>query len=436
MVGGGCRYGGFTTGGTLANFLGVPGWARGQVQNKYNGRGGNRGARFFMDAQCRFSAGGPQTVVCGYAGVSWSPISLMWDSGANIDQGMTVSRFSLTTDPDKQYTLWKGSDKAPLLVFSPHGSEGITSATQLMGNVAFGGKTTSSADFTSRATRAPWGNGFEALAVLDTDGDGAVRGTELSQLSLWFDGDRNAEVGPGELQPVEKQGVVALYYRGAKKDPDSQDLRLEVGFERVVNGVVVQGAAVDWYSPTFTSKAEAMQALSSIINGGGTLADAAATESDRSWTSDPLSFAPSVTEDHANNMSGFWLWHLEEDKANRYPGIFALEQDPHSTIKGFSVIESRLKPNAEQLRSGLSILPIEGVVSKPQSGSRTIVFTVRDSATGLEARSEATLVAGGQAMTGETTQTFVEGDSKNPKRSATVRYRWTAQKIIKAPNEG
>ena len=426
------------TGKSLADFLGVPVSARGQVQSSYNPWGGNQTVSFFMDAQCRYSPGGPNTVVCGYGGISFSPISLVWDAGTNLDHGMTVARFSLTTDPEKPYTLWKGSDKAPLLVFNPDGVEGISSATQLLGSVAFGGKTSTTAEFTDKATRAPWANGFEALALLDTDDDGAIRGRELAALSLWFDSDRNAMVDSGELYTVEKEGIVALFYRGARKSDDSQDLCLEVGYERIVNGSIVRGAAVDWFSPTFSSKVEAMQALQAMMRSSATQPTAANKndEPEPSWKSDPLSFTPPIQSDHAKNLSGFWFWHLEEDKGTRYPGIFAVEQDATSQLRGFSVVESQLEPNAENLRSGVVILPMEGLVSQQQNGAQQIAFTVRDPATGLEARSEAALFEGGAVMRGETTQTFVEGDPQNPKRSATIRYRWIAQKFIAAPQKG
>jgi hypothetical protein len=79
---------------------------------------------------------------------------------------------------------------------------------------------------------------------------------------------------------------------------------------------------------------------------------------------------------------------------------------------------------------------MEGMVSQHQSGAQQVAFTVRDAATGIEARSEAVLFEGGAVMRGETTQTFIEGDPQNPKRSATIRYRWIAQKFIAAPKKG
>jgi hypothetical protein len=195
---------------------------------------------------------------------------------------------------------------------------------------------------------------------------------------------------------------------------------------------------VDWYSPTFSSKVEAMQALQAMMKSAGTQPTAANKndEPEPSWKSDPLSFTPPIQSDHAKNLSGFWFWHLEEDKGTRYPGIFAVEQDATSQLRGFSVVESQLEPNAENLRSGVVILPMEGLVSQQQNGAKQIAFTVRDPATGLEARSEAALFEGGAVMRGETTQTFVEGDPQNPKRSATIRYRWIAQKFIAAPQKG
>jgi hypothetical protein len=420
---------------SLADFLGVPYSQRGQLQASYNIMGGNAGASFFMDEQCRFVQSGGNTKVCGYAGISWSPISLVWEENSNLDENMTVARFSLTAEENKPYTLWKASHKAPLLVFNPNGSRGVTSATQLFGSVAFGGKTTTLSEFSDRAVRQPWRDGFEALGLLDVDGDGAIRGQELKQLELWFDANRDALVDSGELFPVETQGITSLFYRGAEKRAGSNDLELSVGYERMSDNGVIQGAAVDWYAPTFSSKVEALQALHAMMApaSGGSAKQMETNSHGAGWQDDPLSFVPRKSSDHIHDLSGYWLWHLEDDKGSRFPGLFALDQPSHFTLRGFSVIESKLKQNPTQLRSGILIFPIEGQWSQVSGGEPTVTFTVRDPASGIEARSVASLTQNGVVMRGETTQTFIEGDSSAPKRSASIRYRWVAQKFIDSP---
>ena len=92
---------------------------------------------------------------------------------------MTVVPFSIDARQPDAFTLWKASEKSPLLVFDPSHTGRVTSAKQLFGTYAFGGRTTKAAYSPSNKARAPWGNGYQALALLDANHDGKISGKEV-----------------------------------------------------------------------------------------------------------------------------------------------------------------------------------------------------------------------------------------------------------------
>jgi tetratricopeptide (TPR) repeat protein len=81
------------------------------------------------------------------------------------------------------------------LVYDATDRSTIRSALQLFGSVSFW---------------LFWTNGYDALAALDDNGDGDLRGDELAHLGLWIDRDRDGTSDPGEVQPLAAHGIVAL----------------------------------------------------------------------------------------------------------------------------------------------------------------------------------------------------------------------------------
>lgn len=73
--------------------------------------------------------------------------------------------------------------------------EPIRSGIQLLGNVTFW---------------LFWNDGFEALAALDDDRDGALRGSELDGLVAWRDLDEDGASNPQEIVSLASLGVTAL----------------------------------------------------------------------------------------------------------------------------------------------------------------------------------------------------------------------------------
>lgn len=440
------RSGGATSDTYLARFLGVP-EQHDEITPGLNGPGEllrqerwetdldyetdrqYRGVAWYMDENCRYVEKTANVKLCGFAGVSWSPVSLLWEKGTSLEEGMNVVSFSLSPKQPSAFSLWKGSAQAPLLVFDPKKSGTVSSAAQLFGNYAFGGRIDSLAQVSLAGEKPAWDNGFEALAILDENHDAKLSDKELEPLALWFDKNRDAKVDSGELVSLVSKGVVALYFKEFKASTGSKDLHLEVGYDRIVNGTLTHGSSVDWYAETFSSKQEALQALNAIFSSKGKGQAESKRQLAAAWQRDPMHFTPHRATNHAEDLSGFWRWHLVDDKGVRHPGVFAFEQVDSTTLKGFSVVEAQFEKNSKGLRSGVMISPAEGKINKTPDGKFELKLQVKDPSTGTLAASTAILDETGSTLAGKTNQTFTS-DQKLPKRSATVSYSWIAQKFV------
>lgn len=105
-------------------------------------------------------------------------------------------RFDADGTGEQEWT-WITPD-AGWLVFDPAGTGRITSALQLFGSASFW---------------LFWETGYDALAALDDDADGLLRGPELKGLAIWRDRNRNGISEPGEVRPLEHWGIVGLSCR-------------------------------------------------------------------------------------------------------------------------------------------------------------------------------------------------------------------------------
>ena len=88
--------------------------------------------------------------------------------------------------------------EAGWLVYDPSGKGRVTSGLQLFGAVSFW---------------CFWDNGYHALAALDDDRDGTLRGGELRGLALWQDVNGDGVSDSGEVQPLASWGIVAVSCR-------------------------------------------------------------------------------------------------------------------------------------------------------------------------------------------------------------------------------
>jgi hypothetical protein len=423
---------------TLARFLGVPGG--------YNAaRDGNpllRPVTYYMDQNCRYTEMTADTKVCGFAGVSWSPISLVFDDTKNISEGMTVVRFSVDPRQPDALSLWKASAHAPLLVYDPNRTGKVTSARQLFGNYTFGGRSSIQSIDESVPLGEPWTHGYEALGILDVNNDGEISGSEMDTLSLWFDANRDGVSDEGEVVPAETRNVQRIFYKDPASSTTSRDVHLTRGFTRVVDGKEVDGSSVDWYAETFVNEQEASEALHAKFSGGDTEEVAETMEAplaaqsplapfSRLKGTDPMNFAPHTTSRHESDLSGYWRWSTNDPEGEKHPGFFVFEQDG-DLVFGYNVVEGVLEDNVDGLHSATRIVPAGGQVRTMPNGDKVLSFQLFDADGEVTVSSTATISESGTVLEGTTTQNLIDRDGAVTQSVATT-YSWRAEKIINHP---
>lgn len=108
-------------------------------------------------------------------------------------------RVSFDVDGSGRGRRWGGvRPGTAFLVWDPRGTGHITSGKQLFGNVTWW---------------MFWRNGYEPLAALDDNGDGWLRGRELTGMAVWRDMNGNGVSEGGEVTPALAFGVRAIHTR-------------------------------------------------------------------------------------------------------------------------------------------------------------------------------------------------------------------------------
>jgi len=126
-----------------------------------------------------------------------TPILFALDGCPSLEE-LTTPHLSVPfdLDGDAVMELWPWiTPQAAWLVWDPEETGEITSGRQLFG------------------TASGWfafPDGYAVLAALDDDGDGALRGAELTGLRAWFDRDTDGVSDRGEVVSVTELGIVAL----------------------------------------------------------------------------------------------------------------------------------------------------------------------------------------------------------------------------------
>lgn len=141
-----------------------------------------------------------------------------------VDADCTVL-FDLDGDGFARRWQWLQPD-AGILVWDPRQQGKVRSGTQLFGSATF---------------RMLWENGYQPLRWLDDDRDGQLARGELDGMSLWFDRNSNGQSEPGEVQPLEKLGVVSL---SVNAQPDAHSVLTSPGGVRWADGRIT--ASWDW----------------------------------------------------------------------------------------------------------------------------------------------------------------------------------------------
>jgi hypothetical protein len=133
-----------------------------------------------------------------------TPIILCFDSAHGMDDLLAPERvvqFDLRGYGPKQSWTWVKPDSG-FLVWDPERSGVIESGQQMFGSYTW---------------QIFWRDGYEAMSVLDADGNGILEEAELERLSVWFDRDGNGVSGPGEVVPVKSLGIAGLRTQATSK---------------------------------------------------------------------------------------------------------------------------------------------------------------------------------------------------------------------------
>jgi hypothetical protein len=338
-----------------------------------------------------------------------TPLSLVW-SDAYKSEPSTIVDFKLNPYSSATRWMWRASESLPLLVYDPENDGSVTSAEQLFGHWAFGGKKANPYPETG-TPMLPWRDGYEALATLDTNHDGAIAGEELSKISVWFDVNRDGVSQTGEVKRATALGVTKLYYH-ADTVKDGAQFATK-GYERNVDGVSVQRSSIDWLEQDASSQ-------SSIAVGGFAIGQESA-ESGEPSESKSGSSEPENRADGAPSKGLFGKWTWEIDGQQGTVGLLAFEPD-NEGIAGITLssvgIQGVPGVNAQVIFSHFA-----AEASTSSSGLTEVSFVVQG-ASGAQLSNVATVSDDGTVMIGKTVVT----DSENA-RSGSYEYTWKAKKL-------
>lgn len=360
--------------------------------------------------------------VCNVANLTWyvTPISLLIET--NLEEFQKESRIvNFALSPDKgDFSIWKGSEKAPLLVYNPEHNGKINSATQLFGNWTFGGKKEASLSGSENLIsdknkkQSAWTNGYEALGTLDINKDGKVSDKELLPLALWFDENRNAKSEPGEVKPITETGITALYYQQYVKDAVSQDIIARIGFDRTINGKTVSGTSIDWHTTSAASEMELAQKQIGI-NSLCSLNNSETKIKNKIQTSQNSMQSGKSKVDES--FLGTWAWKTKTSNLES-GGVLVFADDTEGGVRGISLVELSLDSAAatEEERVIMSAM-LNGKILNDS----TIEFSYNGE-DGTVIESKASLSADKSTLNGSSIAYIVNGKERITK----AEYQWSA----------
>jgi hypothetical protein len=391
----------------------------------------------YLDSDCNIAAPvNDAQLVCEELTHSFliSPISLIWEESASIDEIVSISDFPLSKSEGK-FVHWRGSAKTPLLVYDPEHTGQISSADQVFGNWTFGGKTKfaslNSSNVPTVAT--PWSNGFEALGTLDFDNNGKVDGKELDALGLWFDNNQDGKSNKGEVLSAKDVGLKSLFYANPIMATDGSKAELSIGFEKEVDNKVLAGKAVDWFSDEFSTASEALINL----QANRTLKRIELPRNELNSTKEDTS--DYSTEKRDIKLDGNWEWklavdHVENnDKAFKNSlGLLSLKANK-DVIWGQSISEIPLSVavagKKQNIKAGLSFNPISGKRLEDEAfGKVKYEFSIKDAQGTLTTSS----LSIDKEVNGFATQISGASETKlvnNEGQPLQIKYKWVAKRL-------
>lgn len=365
------------------------------------------------------SSAGCSTV--GSLSLQWlqgTPISLIFNAKSNPLATSTIVSFPLEPGKTGVRWEWRGSSDAPLLVYDPEHRGRITSAHQLFGPWTFGGKRVASLE---QGAARSWSSGFEALAELDHDHDGEIRGVELQPLGLWFDENRDAISQAGEVKSSEDVGIVALRVAFERTDPKTGDLISSVGYDRLVDGKIVSGPSVDWIAHGAATSKELMLGALLDASAGSAATSQLFAEVDRTETSDSLTEVSSrVSGRKAHELvAGAWAVRMDDgEPQDGLSGFLLFNGGETSELNGVSLVELGAHFGETTARA-VRFTSVEGAIQIDENSRGTLSFKSKSGKAKIE--NSATIAADGMIMKGKSVATRADGTQ--------LRYQWTAKRI-------
>ena len=384
--------------------------------SRHSNQYGCMNGSFALDDSCQLQkiASAKLDNLCGtleYHSTMHTPISLLWDGIKHEELDATLTSFPLDPkNPSKSY-LWKGSARAPLLVYDPQHNGRITSSFQLFGSWTFGGQSVASV---VGGKPTPWNDGYQALATLDSNGDGKVSGAELAPLGLWFDADRDGVAKAGEVKAIAETGVTALFYTPDVNDTERHHLVATRGYERMLDGKTLQGGSVDWTVP---GSKDASDLVVSQLLAARAKSIAVASEPPV-FAANPVPQAEAQPGQAYRDVSGVWTWQLNLPTVTQ--GHFLLHSDG-AVVYGDSILEMGVKGLRGASRL-INFAALDGIQSIRSDGKTKIDFSVM-LADGAKLTSSAVMISESE-MSGATT--LEPGTSSAEK----VSYTWTATRKV------
>ncbi len=292
-----------------------------------------------------------------------SPISLLWNAESDLNRAVALTSFPLNPRSQGKTYHWKASAETPLLVYDPEGTGKITSATQLFGNWTFGHADKVrlkkvGMDRSDKLSKPLWKNGYEALALLDDDNNGEITGAERQDLALWFDSNQNGISEDGEVRNLIASGVERISVKQSGKDAEG-DIYSTAGFSRrLPNGELLTNRTVDWFSPSFDSKHDAINSLSPAPEENNALL--------QPQQSEIVGASASVA---SSRFNGTWRYTLEEKGAEASSkastlgynsGLLRLQVEESGEVSGFTLSESPVSSTKEPASSIAFFQPLKG----------------------------------------------------------------------------
>lgn len=383
----------------------------------------------FLDAQCRLiplnSLDALQMAACltNRLSVSYwasTPISLIFEGEGDPMLSYKIVKFPLDPSTGANFWEWRGSRAAPLLVYDPQAKGEITSAEQLFGVWALGGKPNRE---NPSAARTKWAHGFEALASLDADGDERISGDELAPLGLWFDENEDAISQPGEVRPARDEGIEALFFKVGKIDDQLADVVVNIGYHRKVDGTLTTGKAVDWRARGHAT-AEGLL-IGRVLGGDGPVATGGYMDAVRAVeTASESALDEKTALQSIYSPAGFWRVTLEPDspleiKEKMGETVLAFNVSSPDFLEGYSFSEVGIAGMQDAARA-IGFTYTSGHKSLNVDGTIQLTFEGQSEFARLE--NTATLQPDGTTMRGKTVA-HLAGDKK-------LKYSWRAVKMF------